>query len=185
MELLGCPKTASSQGTLQDPFRLSVLDFQRQALDRLAEIMNLLVESENNEEQGNTDLQGQLDHILDNSEDYAPKLGFRFEHDLISIRSKLNFARNQFAHQQYERGATSISPHRAQISRYGGNPSPKKTRTFVNTKSIILVCIEFSERVKNYFTSQPTQLEQVYSKLNFGKLTTLHSGWADFGLINL
>ena len=158
----------------RDPFRMSILDFQRSALDKVAEVLKILIKyaTERGPLKGQPlqregfktgmketmeDLHFQLHHIKFQKEVYATLLPNLGQGDKVTpvkaIDAKcdmLNTARNHTAHQAYIKDDITPphNPSKPSKNRLGAGHVPlKETRTFKHTKNVVVTCLEFAEKV--------------------------------------
>ena len=169
-EILGQPTPV-----WRDPFRMSVLDFQRGALDKLAVVLKIFIKytTERGPLKGQPvqregfktgmkdpmeDLHYQLHHIKHYKEVYAGLLPNLVQADAkctpveaIDMKcDSLITARNHTAHQAYIKDEITppYNPRKTSKNRLGAGHVPlKETRTFKHTKDVIVTCLEFAERV--------------------------------------
>lgn len=169
-EILGHPTPV-----WRDPFRMSVLDFQRGALDKLAEVLKMFIKytTERGPLKGQPvqregfkaetkepmeDLHYHLHHIKHYKDVYARLLPNLVQADTKStpieaIDLKCNMlikARNYAAHQAYIKDEITPphNPSKPSKNRLGaGHVQLKETRTFKHTKDVIVTCLEFAEKV--------------------------------------
>lgn len=145
---------------------MSVLDFQRNALDKLAEVLKILIKyaTEKDSLQGKPlqregfktqvkepmeDLHFQLHHIKFRKEVYenllkTPTQAINTKCDMLLM------ARNLTAHQAYIKydNTPPDNPSKPSKNILGTGHVPlKKTRTFTHTKDVVITCIEFAEKV--------------------------------------
>lgn len=152
--------------TWQDPFRMSVLDFQHRALDKLAEILKLFLAKEKLSLEKQEDVQVLLQRIKSNSQCFANKLKYN-EDELREVCQTLLDARNSFAHQKYVKGEITPKTCDPDTLQRGTAKHKKEfkyvyksTRTFEKTGVIVEKCIEFTERVVECLSQSPMN-EQV------------------------
>ena len=124
----------------QDPFRMSVLDFQHLALDKLAEVMRIFLESRNiklkSEER--EDVQALIHRLSQGTNDFVVVLGYKDRNAFTEVCKTLREVRTNFAHQKY------IKSHNYEQDipeKY------KKIRTFEHTRKVIMDCTDFTKRV--------------------------------------
>ena len=161
--------TELSVGMWQDPFRMSVLDFQHRAMDKLAEILKIFLDATKTRlgSEKLEDVQALLQYIKSDAKRYAEKLGYTQE-VLCEVCQTLLTARNSFAHQKYIKGdpTPQTADQEALEKSAAKNKKPeftyvyKSTRTFEKTTVVIKTCIEFSEAVYKYL-SRSTMNDQV------------------------
>ena len=153
---------------------MSVLDFQRSALNKVAEVLKILIKyaTEKGPLKGQPlqhegfktgmketmeDLHFQLHHIKFQKEVYAtllPNLGQRDKVTPVeAINAKCDMlitARNHTAHQAYVKDDITPphNPSKPSKNRLGAGHVPlKETRTFKHTKNVVVTCLEFAEKV--------------------------------------
>lgn len=160
----------------RDPFRMSVLDFQRGALDKLAEVLKIFIKytTERGPLKGQPiqregfktgmkdpmeDLHYHLHHIKFKRDVYAGLLPNLVQGDNTKITpveaidmkcDMLITARNHAAHQAYIKDEITppYNPSKPSKNRLGAGHVPLKvTRTFKHTKDVIVTCLEFAEKV--------------------------------------
>ena len=158
----------------RDPFRMSVLDFQRSALDKLAEVLKILIKyaTEKGPLKGKPlqregfktgmketmeDLHFQLHHIKFQKDEYVkllPNLGQREKLKPVEVIDAkcdmLITARNHTAHQAYIKDDITPphNPSKPSKNRLGAGHVPlRETRTFRHTKEVVIICLEFAEKV--------------------------------------
>ena len=151
----------------RDPFRMSVLDFQRNAFDKLAEILKILIKfvtekgplkdtllklegSKKGPKEPLEDLHYQLHHIKHYKEAYETVLG-QSDKPIAAICDTLIKARNLTAHQAYTKDYTpsdNPSASKSSKNRLGAGHFPlRDTRTFKHTKDVVDTCLELAEKV--------------------------------------
>ena len=156
----------------RDPFRMSVLDFQRNAFDKLAEILKILIKfvtekgplkdkcvslkhegSKTGPKEPLEDLHYQLHHIKHYKAEYETLLG-QSDKQIDAIETKcviLIKARNLTAHQAYIKDYTpsdNPSASKSSKNRLGaGQFQLRDTRTFKHTNDVVVTCLEFAEKV--------------------------------------
>ena len=137
----------------QDPFRMSVLDFQHRALDKLAEVLSIYLETKGalmtlkgSEREDVNKLLGLLKH---NANGFAQELECKHPNpnqvaleDMCQILRK---ARNAFAHQKYNK--THQSTEDIHVCQTDLPEEYKTTRTFEHTSKVIDYCTDLTERV--------------------------------------
>ena len=159
-------KSELSVGMWQDPFRMSVLDFQHRALDKLAEILKIFLKTRLSSEKLE-DVYALLQCIKGDAKNYAKMLGYT-DKNLCDVCKTLLDARNSFAHQKYIKG--DPTPQTADPEALEKSAVKKKkpeftyvykiTRTFEKTIDVIRKCLEFSEAVSTHL-SKSTMNDQV------------------------
>ena len=153
----------------RDPFRMSVLDFQRSALDKVAEVLKIFIKYATEKgplkgeplqregfksfktsmKENMEDLHFQLHHIKYKKEVYAKLLASPTE----VINEKCNMlitARNHTAHQAYVKDDITPphNPSKPSKNRLGAGHVPlRETKTFGHTKDVVVTCLEFAEKV--------------------------------------
>ena len=154
----------------QDPFRMSVLDFQHRAMERLAEILkSFLVKKQGVElkPEHQEDMQALLKYIRDKAKDLVEVEGFssaekeKLSKEMSDICKELLLARNSFAHQKYVKG--EITPkagdpdalEKSKKKNPKHEPVYKSTRTFERTKDVIKKCIQLSTKVEECMKKSP------------------------------
>ena len=151
---------------------MSVLDFQRSALDKLAEVLKILINYATEKgplkdkplqregfksfktgtKETMEDLHFQLHHIKFQKEVYVtllPNLGqgdkLKPVEAIDAKCDRLITARNHTAHQAYIKDDIT-PPHNP--SKLDAEHVPlKETRTFKHTKDVVVTCLEFAEKV--------------------------------------
>ena len=158
----------------RDPFRMSVLDFQRSALDKVADVLKIFIKYatemgplkgkplqregfKTGMKESMEDLHYQLHHIKFQKEVYAgllPNLGQGEKLNPVEVIDAkcdmLITARNHTAHQAYIKDDITPphNPSKPTKNRLGAGHVPlKETRTFKHTKNVIVTCLEFAEKV--------------------------------------
>ena len=159
----------------RDPFRMSVLDFQRSALDKVAEVLKILIKYasgqdplkgklllQKEDKKASTkapmeDVHFHLHHIKHYKEDYASLLRNLGGAEKLSPTDAIDMkcdmlitARNHIAHQAYIKDDITPphNPSKPSKNRLGSGHVPlKETKTFKHTKSVIMTCLEFAEKV--------------------------------------
>ena len=160
----------------RDPFRMSVLDFQRSALDKMAGILKVLVKYATEEgplkgvplqragfktsmKEPLEDLYYQLHHIKYHKATYTCLLlNLKEDEDapqkeIEALEKKcdeLNTARNHTAHQAYIKDDITPphNPSKQSKNRLGSGHVPlKETKTFKHTENVILTSLEFAKKV--------------------------------------
>ena len=151
---------------------MSVLDFQRSALDKLAEVLKILIKFvtekrllkdtppkrkgyKTGPKEPLEDLHYQLHHIKHHKAVYETLLG-QSDKPIDAIDTKcetLIKARNLTAHQAYIKDDIT-PPHNPSASKSSKNRLGaghfllKDTRTFRHTKDVVVTCLEFAEKVE-------------------------------------
>ena len=146
--------------TYQDPFRMSVLDFQRKSLDKLAEIIKILLKHvQRNKILGDSDakvdtedIYYQLKHIKnpEYKQKYVAILKVKSPDDLVRLCDRVLNARNYKAHQAYFKdGITPPIEQARSKSKLGAQKRLPldKLRTFEHTTDVISACLEFANQV--------------------------------------
>ena len=130
----------------QDPFRMSVLDFQHRALDKLAEILTIYLEMKGvrMKPEKYEDVHALLLDLKGKANKLSVELGYPDEKALLNVCNTLSKARNAFAHQKYNKVPKSEEDKLPENLPEGYTT----TRTFEHTKMVIEKCIELTERVK-------------------------------------
>ena len=161
----------------RDPFRMSVLDFQRSALDKVAEVLKIFItyatekgplkgeplqregfkSFKTSMKENMEDLHFQLHHIKHQKEVYAKLLPNLGQGDKLSpveaIDAKCDMlitARNHTAHQAYVKDDITPphNPSKPSKNRLGAGHVPLRvTKTFGHTKNVVVTCLEFAEKV--------------------------------------
>lgn len=156
---------------------MSVLDFQRSALDKVAEVLKILIKYATEKgplrdeplqregyksfktsmKESMEDLHFQLHHIKYQKEVYATLLPNLGQGDKLKpvevIDAKCDMlitARNHTAHQAYIKDDITPphNPSKPSKNRLGAGHVPlKETRTFRHTKDVVVTCLEFAEKV--------------------------------------
>ena len=131
----------------QDPFRMSVLDFQHRALDKLAEVLSIYLKANGMiiDPKEHEDVNALLGYIQLNAEGFAQELETNNPNKLTleTMCETLRSARNAFAHQKYNKSLQS-EENKCQKPL---PPEYKTTRTFEHTTDVIDYCIDLTERV--------------------------------------
>ena len=161
----------------RDPFRMSVLDFQRSALDKLAEVLKIFIKytteigplkgqplqregfkASMKDTECMEDLHYQLHHIKFHKEVYAGLLPSLVQADkkitpVEAIDQNCNnllTARNHTAHQAYIKDDITppYNPSKPSKNRLGSGHVPlKETRTFRHSENVIVTCLDFAQKV--------------------------------------
>ena len=156
---------------------MSVLDFQRSALDKVAEVLKIFIKYATEKgplrdkplqregfksfktdmKETMEDLHYQLHHIKYQKEVYATLLPNLGQGDKLkpveAIDTKCDMlitARNHTAHQAYIKDDITPphNPSKPSKNRLGAGHVPlKETRTFKHTKDVVVTCLEFAEKV--------------------------------------
>ena len=152
---------------------MSVLDFQRNAFDKLAEILKILIKfvmekgplkdicvslkregSKTGPKEPLEDLYCQLHHIKHYKVAYETVMG-QSDKPIDAIETKCDIlikVRNLTAHQAYTKDditpSDNPSASKSSKNRLGAGHFPlRDTRTFKHTKDVVVTCLEFAEKV--------------------------------------
>ena len=156
-----------STAVWQDPFRMSVLDFQRSALDKLVEVLKIPIKFATEKgllkdtppkreacksKEPLEDLQFYLKHIKLHKATYEILFG-QSDKPIDAIDKKCDMlitARNLTAHQAYIKDDITPphNPSKPSKNRLGAGHVPLSvTKTFEHTKDVVVTCLEFAEKV--------------------------------------
>ena len=129
----------------QDPFRMSVLNFQHRALDKLAEVLTIYLKTKKSlKAEKYEDVQALIHCLKQNAKEYATDLGYEDHYALIKACKTLRDARTAFAHQKYNKSPISEEDEPQENLPEGYHT----TRTFKHTSDVIADCLTFTGRVK-------------------------------------
>ena len=159
-EVLGCssdicpedpaPNGQKEYAQWKDPFRMSVLDFQRRALDKLAEVLSIYLETKGTlKPKQREDVSALLLRLK------QPDMAKEFERKnpnqlaLKEMCEALLIARNALAHQKYNKSLQSTED----MCQKDRPKECKTTRTFDHTSKVIDYCIDLTERVVEVISS--------------------------------
>lgn len=153
----------------QDPFRMSVLDFQQRAMDKLAGVLKVFVRyaaegplkgsitpPDKDGENRLEDLSSLLRHIKDHKDKYVQLLPMFGKQDNLTPAEaidkkhhQLTTARNYTAHQAYIKDSITPSCNPSESKDYlsSGCIPLAKTKTFEHTEKVISISREYANEV--------------------------------------
>ena len=129
----------------QDPFRMSVLDFQHRTLDKIAEILQIYLEIKQKQPKHEDcgDVTALLDKLEHNTTSCAVELGYvmdkrgKPDHDALKkVIRKLSDTRKSYAHQKYNKSRVREYPQKFST-----------ICTFGCTMDIIQTCIGLATKI--------------------------------------